>query len=42
MVEIYVHFLADQKNCISIDLRGAQVNKIDSIMNLTMYTNYIT
>ena len=27
MVEIYIHFLADQKNRISIDLRGAQVNE---------------
>ena len=26
MVEIYIHFLADQKNWITIDLRGAQVN----------------
>ena len=30
MVEIYIHFLADQKNCISIDLRGAQVNEQSS------------
>ena len=29
MVEIYIHFLADQKICISIDLYGAQVNKQD-------------
>ena len=28
MVEIYIHFLADPKNCMSIDLRGAQVNNI--------------
>ena len=28
MVEIYIHFLADQKNCISIDLRRAQVNEL--------------
>ena len=27
MVEIKIHFLADQKNWISIDLRGAQVKK---------------
>ena len=27
MVEIYIHFLADQKKCISIVLRGAQVNQ---------------
>ena len=28
MVEIYIHFLADQKKWITIDLLGAQVNKI--------------
>ena len=27
MVEIYIHFLADQKNWISIDLHGVQVKK---------------
>ena len=24
-----MHFLADQKNCISIDLRGAQVTQVN-------------
>ena len=41
----YEHFLADQKNCISIDLRGAQVNETSMITafgSLTLVDTVVT